>query len=616
MAELSLARDFPVARRSDWEALVEQALKGAPLGTLQSRSYDGIVLEPLYARATDAKPLAGRRGGAPWRVVQRVDLPDPVAANQQILEDLNNGVNGLNLVFVGAVGDYGYALPPTPDAIAQALEGVHLDAGISIDLDLGPACKDTALMLANLVRTRGTPPGDAEIRFGFAPLSVLAANGWNAGPWPALGPIFAALVTELKEQGFAGPFAVGDGRPVHAAGGSEAQELAFALSAAVDYLRALEAGGMSLEEARDAIFFRLAADQDQLLTVAKLRALRKLWTRVQDACGLEARPSFVSVETAWRMLTKRDPHGNIVRGTIAALSAAVGGADAIAVLPFSAALGVPESFARRIARNTQSILIEESNLHRVTDPAGGAGAIEALTAQLCDSAWRFFQEIEAAGGAAVALDQGLIQREVGRVREEREHKIATRRDPIVGTSDFPYLDEPIAPLFAPTASRSDNGTARTVEPLRRMRVAEPFETLRDKSDAALAQTGKRPTVFLACLGRPVDFSARAGFAKNVFEAGGIQAQVPDGVQTRDAMVAAFKASGANLACLCSSDKVYASEGVEAAKALKEAGATTIFFAGKPGELESALRETGVDDFVVQGRDMIALLQSALGSDRR
>ena len=614
MAELSLARDFPAARQSDWKELVEQALKG-PLSTLQSRTYDGIVLEPLYPRATDANPIAGRQGGAPWRVVQRVDLPDPVAANQQILDDLNNGATGLSLVFEGAVGDYGYALPPTPEAIAQALEGVHLNAGISIDLDLGPACKDTALMLANLVRTRGTPPGDAEIRFGFAPLSVLAANGWNAAPWPALGPIFAALVTELKAQGFQGPFAVGDGRPVHAAGGSEAQELAFALSASVAYLRALESGGMSLEAARDAIYFRLAADQDQLLTVAKLRALRKLWTRVQDACGLDARPAYVAVETAWRMLTKRDPHGNIVRGTIAALAAAVGGANAIAVLPFSTALGVPESFARRIARNTQSILIEESNLHRVTDPAGGAGAIEALTARLCDSAWGLFQEIEKAGGTAAALEQGLIQREAAKTRDDRTQKIATRRDPIIGTSDFPYLKEPAAPLFAPAVARTEDGATRMVEPLRRMRVAGPFETLRDKSDAVLARTGKRPTVFLACLGRPVDFSARAGFAKNLFEAGGIQAQVPDGVQTRDAMVAAFKSSGATLVCLCSSDKVYASEGVDAAKALKAAGAGNIFFAGKPGELESALRQAGIDDFVFQDRDMVALLQSAMGSGR-
>ena len=145
------------------------------------------------------------------------------------------------------------------------------------------------------------------------------------------------------------------------------------------------------------IYFRLAADQDQFLTIAKFRALRKLWARIEEACGLEPRPAFVAAETAWRMMTKRDPHGNIVRGTIAALGAAVGGADAVTVLPFSAALGLPDAFARRIARNTQTILIEEANIHRVADPAAGSGAIEALTDALCAAAWTLFQEIERRG---------------------------------------------------------------------------------------------------------------------------------------------------------------------------------------------------------------------------
>ena len=160
----------------------------------------------------------------------------------------------------------------------------------------------------------------------------------------------------------------------------------------------------SLDDARRFIFFRLAADQDQFLTIAKFRAIRKLWARVEEACGLEPSRAFVTAETAWRMMTKRDPHGNIVRGTIAALAAAVGGADAVTVLPFSAALGVPDAFARRIARNTQTILIEEANFHRVADPAAGSGAIEYLTEQLCEKAWGLFQEIERAGGSAAALE--------------------------------------------------------------------------------------------------------------------------------------------------------------------------------------------------------------------
>ena len=244
------------------------------------------------------------------------------------------------------------------------------------------------------------------IRFGFSPLGGVATSGVSPLPWKDIAPIFAGVIADAAAQGFAGPFAVADGRAVHAAGGSEAQELGFVLAIAVAYLRAMEEHGIALDDARRFIYFRLAADQDQFLTIAKFRAIRKLWARIEQACGLDPRPAFVAAETAWRMMTKRDPHGNIVRGTIAALAAAIGGADAVTVLPYTAALGLPDALARRIARNTQTILIEESNLHRVADPAAGSGAIEALTDALCASAWTLFQEIERAGGVAEALEAG------------------------------------------------------------------------------------------------------------------------------------------------------------------------------------------------------------------
>ncbi len=175
------------------------------------------------------------------------------------------------------------------------------------------------------------------------------------------------------------------------------------MGVALAYLRALEAEGAALDVARRMIFFRLSADADQFLTIAKFRALRKLWTRVEDACGLTPEPAFVSAETAWRMMARRDPHVNILRATIAAFAAALGGADAITVLPFTAALGLPDRFARRIARNTQLVLLEESHLAKVADPAAGSGALEDLTDQLCHAAWGLFRDIEAAGGIAAAL---------------------------------------------------------------------------------------------------------------------------------------------------------------------------------------------------------------------
>ncbi len=232
-----------------------------------------------------------------------------------------------------------------------------------------------------------------------------------------------------------------DGRIVHNAGGSEAQELAFALASAVSYLRALEASGIPLDAARGMIYFRLAADADQFLTIAKFRAMRKLWARIEEACGLAPKPAFVAAETAWRMMTRRDPAVNMLRATVAVFSAGLGGADAVTVLPHTMALGLPDRFARRVARNTQLILLEESNLAKVADPAAGSGGIEALTRQLCEAAWSQFQEIETAGGAAAALEQGLIQAKVAAVRAEREKNIARRKDALTGTSEFPNLKE-------------------------------------------------------------------------------------------------------------------------------------------------------------------------------
>ena len=292
MVELTLARNFPPADEAAWKALVEEALKGTPFASLRSKSYDGIAIEPLYPRAQGRSRIEGRAAGAPWAVTQRIDLPDAKAANTQALDDLGNGATALTLVFEGSVGDYGYALPTTGAAISQALDNVYLDAGIAIDLDLSRAAKGAGGLLATLVKARSLAPQAVNIRFGFNPLGVSAMTGEVPVPWPEMAPHFAEVIGNAAGQGFAGPFAVADGRVIHAAGGSEAQELAFTLACAVAYLRALEAGGIALERARSFIYFRLAADQDQFLTIAKFRAIRKLWSRIEQACGLTNPPSL------------------------------------------------------------------------------------------------------------------------------------------------------------------------------------------------------------------------------------------------------------------------------------------------------------------------------------
>jgi methylmalonyl-CoA mutase len=602
-----LAAEFPSASREDWLKLVRAALKDKPLERLTTRTYDGIAVEPLYERAANARPITTRRG--PWTVQVRIDHPDPAMANAEALHELQNGATGLTLVFAGSAGAYGYGLPGDPQSIARALDGVHLDA-IAIELQTAEPTRDAADHVAALVQKRGHAPSAVDIRFGHDAIGAHSLTGTLPIPYNELMPRFAEHVGGLAKQGFKSQLATADGRIVHNAGGSEAQELAYVLAVAVAYLRAFEGAGVPPDAGRRMIEFRLAADADQFLSVAKFRALRLLWARVEQACELTPEPIFISAETAWRMMTKRDPHVNMLRTTIAAFAAGIGGADAIAVLPFTSALGLPDRFARRIARNTQLLLLEESNVARVTDPAAGSGSIEDLTQKLCRAAWTVFQEIEAAGGAPTALEKGLIQDRIAKVRAEHQAAIAHRKDALTGTSDFPNLSEAKAEVLDVKPVTLAPPAANVTYPaLRPIRLAEPFEQLRDASDRTLASTGTRPKIFLANLGMLAEFTARATFAKNFFEAGGIEAITSDGYKSHDDMIAAFKVSGAKLVCLCSSDTVYVRDAVDAAKALKAAGAIHIYLAGRPRDADT-FKAAGVGTFIFAGCDAVATLRAA------
>jgi len=464
--------------------------------------------------------------------------------------------------------------------------------------------------MADAVHRNGVSSAAARISFGFDPLGHIAADPQSVRSWRDEGAGFAASINDLSLQGHKGPFAAADGRIVHNAGGSEAQELAWVLATALAYLRALEASGVAPGDARRMIYFRLAADADQFLTTAKFRALRKLWARVEEACGLTPAPVFIAAETAWRMMTRRDPFVNMLRATVAVVAAGLGGADSITVVPHTAAIGLPDHFARRIACNTQLILLEESNLAKVADPAAGAGGPESLTHELCVAAWSRFQEMEQAGGAAAALEQGLIQAMVAAVRAEREKAIARRKDALTGTSEFPDIAEMPVEVLAPSPRLRGEGEGGRRTPLPCLRLAEPFEALRDASDRVLDRTGARPKIFLANLGRLADFTARATYAKNFFEAGGIAAVTNDGFASHEEMLSSFEASGATLACLCSSDVVYASDAAAVASALRGAGAKHIYLAGRPGELEPMLRAAGVGTFIHVGCDLLATLTAA------
>jgi methylmalonyl-CoA mutase len=609
--ELRLAADFPPATYDDWRKLVDGVLKGAPFEKLVGKTSDGLKIEPIYPRARHAAPIASRAAAAPWQIMQRIDHPDAATANAQALHDLENGATGLTLVFAGANGAYGFGLEPTAEVIEKVLDGVFIDAGISIELQIGPQSRMAAIHIAEYVKRKGLTPAGSDIRFGLDPIGASAVWGSSAYTWPEIVPAFTGAIKGLAGMGFKGPFAVADGRVIHNSGGSEVQELAFALAVGVAYLRAIEGAGVALEDAQKMIYARLSADADQFLTMAKFRAMRLLWARIEQACGLTPKPFFIAADTAWRMLTQRDPYVNMLRATIATFAAGLGGANAITVLPHTLALGLPDPFARRVARNTQLVLLEESNLAKVSDPAAGSGGIEALTQQLCEAAWSFFQEIEKAGGAFAALEQGLIQRKVAATRAVREANIARRKEVLTGATEFPNLHEAhVAVLNAKPVALAPYGEAKfKFDALPPMRLAAPFEALRDRSDQILKDTGARPKVFLASLGTAADFTARATFAKSFFETGGIEAVDTEGFNDPAALAAAFKTSGAALACICSSDKIYARQAA-AATALQAAGATHIYLAGRASEQEAALRAAGVNEFVYAGGDALTVLQEA------
>jgi methylmalonyl-CoA mutase len=616
--DLRLAADFAPASYDDWRKLVDGVLKGAPFEALVGKTHDGLKIEPIYPRARDAAPIAGRAAAAPWRIMQRIDHPDPAQANAQALHDLENGADGLELEFAGGPGARGFGIADASrSTLARVFDGVVFDVGIAIALNPVLGRDNAGMQLADLIEARGTDPAKVDIRFNYQPLTTLAVRGATPAPWPEMERPFATMIGDLRIRGFKGPFALADGRPIHDAGGSEAQELAFTLAVAVAYLRALEAGDMALDMARSALSFRMSADADQFLTMAKFRALRLLWARIEESCGLAPKPIFIAAETAWRMLTQRDPYVNMLRATMATFSAGLGGADAITVLPHTLALGLPDPFARRVARNTQLVLLEESNLAKVSDPAAGAGGTEALTRELCEAAWSLFQEIEKAGGVFAALEQNLIQRKVAATRARREADIATRREVLTGATEFPNLHEAhVAVLEAKPVAPAPHGEAKIkFDALAPMRLAVPFERLRNKSDRMLKNTGARPKVFIANLGTSADFAARATFAKGFFESGGIEAVdfSPSPLPMRDvkdfaALAAAFRSSGANLACLCSHDDIYREQASGAAKALQAAGASHIYLAGRPGGQEAALRAAGVRDFIFAGVDALAVLQ--------
>ncbi|MBS7539205.1 methylmalonyl-CoA mutase family protein [Ancylobacter lacus] len=602
---------FPAATREEWLRLVDGVLKGAPYAArMVTSTLDGIAFDALPAPRPDARPMAGRPAGAAWKIIARIDHVDPAAANAQLLEDLNGGADGATLVFRSSPAAEGFGLPETSEAIERVLRGVLAEL-VTLRVETGGfRGRDLALALSRHLRE--IDPARLDLRVGLDPIGDLAARGAAPIEWEALSARLGQTVSALRARGLTAPMVRADGRLHHAAGATEAQELAGTLATALAYLRALDEAGLDLAEAAGLIEVTLVADTDQFATTAKARAMRRLWHFVLEEAGLAAPPPLaLHMETAWRSLTRHDPHVNLLRGTIAALGAGAGGASSLTVLPFTQALGLPDGFARRLARNTQLLLIEESNLHRVADPAAGAGALEERTEGFAAAAWELVRGIEAEGGLVEALTAGTWQRRLARSRHERAQLVATRRLPITGTSEFPLAGESVPAVLAPAPDPSPAGPAEGAiqcEPLPRGRLAEPFERRR----AAGLRAGS-PAVRLATLGSVAEFAPRVAFARTLFEAGGLG--TAGGEAAQDEAAQAADLAGAALICLCGTDAAYAERAAAFAAALKAVGVGRLLLAGRPGAAEAALRAAGVDGFVFAGCDALEALdmaQAALG----
>ena len=363
MSDLKLAAEFPELSRADWMKRVEAVLKGASFTEkLVRTTADGIRLEPLYGQQN--APRAARAAQVPWTLFQRVDHPDAARANEIALEDLSNGATGLVLVSSDSATARGFGIDHA--RLARVLQGVHLHA-VALKVEGG-----ASTALAELIATQPIDPERLNVSFALT------------------SPAGAA---ELARLGYTGPYMEADGRPWHEAGATEAQELGATLATAVASLRALD----TLNDVHlvRSVGVTLAATQDMFATLSKFRAMRLMWRRVLQAAGLPPAPLKLHAETSWRMMATRDPHSNILRATAAVFGSGLGGADLITVLPFSLAQGLPNAFARRVARNVQTVLAEESNLWRVADPALGAGYVETYTQGLCEKAWAVFQSAEA-----------------------------------------------------------------------------------------------------------------------------------------------------------------------------------------------------------------------------
>jgi methylmalonyl-CoA mutase len=613
-----------------------------------------------------------------WDLRQEHAHPDLAITNRNVLDDLQGGVISILLRLDCAARNGCDPDDPAASELAgrdgvmvyhvddldSALKDVDLQS-ISVALEAGSAFVPAAAALAALWQRRGIAKDVARGAFNADPLAVLARDG----QLPVLPSKALSMMADLASwtaDHYPHVTAVRVGTAAyHQAGATAAQDLAFAVASGIEYLRAMTAAGLDISTAAQQIVFNISLGTHHFLAIAKLRAARRLWARAVAVCGgsPESAAMRIHAQASNRVMTQRDPYVNLLRNTVAVFAAGVGGAEIITSVPFDSASGLPDELSRRIARNTVLILQEEAHLNQVIDPPGGSWYLDCLTNQLAEKAWENFQEVERQGGMLEAIQSGWVVDQIDSAFAPRAKDIARRKEGITGISEFPDLGEErvnrpepdrgdlrkkaadrisnarrdgetlnavasadskaAAALEAAVAGASFGQLAKSlgfheettnITPLAPHPFAEPFEELRDASDAWYADQGYRPRVFLANLGPLAHHTARAAYSKNFFEAGGLEVVSNNGFEDADSAAAALSESGARVAVICSSDKLYPDLVPEVVPKLKAAGARTVVLAGNPGGNEEAWREAGVDRFIFMKCDVLTTLRDILSEE--
>ncbi|WP_163782620.1 methylmalonyl-CoA mutase family protein [Myxococcus vastator] len=616
---LHIASEFPAPSVEDWRRLVDKDLKGKPFTALQSQLEGGLSLQPLYTQQDAAAAPPEPPGVAPyvrgtqalglteggWGVCQEYSEPDVSQAAEAIRTDLERGGWGVWL----HLGDPHGVRVPDAEALRRLLAHAPLDTTpVHLEPESDPLA--SAQHLLHVAEQTGVPRAALKGSLGVDPLGILARTGSLPAGLDATLAQAAPLVTSLREAGSGLRVLLVSTRAYADAGATSVHELAWAIATGVAYLRGLEGAGVSPDVAARSIQFAVSVGGQFFPEIARLRAARLLWSKAVAACGgsPEAQAMVLHARTASTTKTQRDPWVNILRATAESFAAVVGGADSVSTSPFDEALGTPDASARRLARNTQLILRDESSLNRVADPAGGSYYLEQLTQDLARAAWAELRRIEALGGMAQALTSGDVARVLAETRAARDKAVRTRRLPIVGVSEFPHLGETPVQRQSRAAASTAPDTSGPL-PLRPVRVAEPFETLRDASDRHLAAHGARPKAFLASLGTVAEHTTRSTWTANVLATGGIEPADAHGFADVADAAARFAASGATLAVISGPDALYPEWVPALTAALKAKGARAVAVAGRPGEHEAAFRAAGVDAFFYAGADLFSLLSS-------